>query len=109
MEKMTDLQVKGNAAIAVWLKIPSTPGRFGGLYYGGHDLEKAGLPFSTGWMGTGTDTLKFHSSWDWLMVPIGIMSNRCEEPEILDDLRMALLCNDINTAFNEVVDLIEQF
>jgi hypothetical protein len=50
--------------------------------------------------------LKYHSSWDWLMSCIGKLSNQCEEPEELDNLKYALLCNDIDTAFNFVVDYI---
>lgn len=37
-------------------------------YYQGMDLKSVGLPFSPGWMGTGTNDLKFSTSWDWLMV-----------------------------------------
>lgn len=39
-------------------------------WYNATDIEKAGLPFSPGAMGNGTDTLKFKSSWDWLMVVV---------------------------------------
>lgn len=52
---------------------------------------------------------KFHSSWDWLMSCIGKISNQCEEPEELDDLKYALLCNDINTAWIFVVDYLTKF
>jgi len=51
--------------------------------------------------------MEFHSSWDWLMPVVGKLSNQCEEPEELDNLRMCLLCNDIEGAYSEVVSLIE--
>ena len=38
---------------------------------------------------------KFHSSWDWLMPVIGKISSQCEEPEELDNLKYALLTNNI--------------
>lgn len=49
---------------------------------------------------------QFHTSWNELMPVVGKLSNIIEEPEELDELRMALLCNDIDTAYNNVVDLI---
>lgn len=52
------------------------------------------------------EDLKFNSSWDWLMPCIGKISNICEEPEELDGLKYALLCNDIETAWNFVVDYL---
>lgn len=53
--------------------------------------------------------LKFHSSWDWLMPCIGKISNQCEEPEELDRLKYALLCDDIDTAWIFVVDYLTKF
>lgn len=47
--------------------------------------------------------IKYHSSWDWLMPVIAKISNGCEEPEELDGLKYALLCDDIDTAWNFVV------
>ena len=52
--------------------------------------------------------LKYHPSWDWLMPVIGKISTNCENPEELDNLKYALLCNDINTAYNFVIDYLEQ-
>ena len=37
-------------------------------WYDGYELHKAGLPFAYGAMGNGTNDLKFHESWDWLMI-----------------------------------------
>lgn len=54
------------------------------------------------------DGLKYHSSWDWLMPAIGKISNQCEEPEELDGLKYALLCDDINTAWVFVVDYLSK-
>ena len=54
------------------------------------------------------DDMLFHDSWDWLMPCIGKISNQCEEPENLDGLKYALLCNDINTAYKIVIDYITQ-
>lgn len=51
---------------------------------------------------------RYHSSWDWLIPCIGKISNQCDEPEELDGLKYALLCNDIDTAFNFIVDYINQ-
>ena len=48
----------------------------------------------------------FHRSWDWLMPCIGKISNECEEPEELDELKYALLCNDIETAWKFVVNYL---
>lgn len=51
--------------------------------------------------------IKFHSSWDWLIPCIGKISHQCEEPEELDGLKYALLCDDINTAWKFVVDYLK--
>lgn len=50
--------------------------------------------------------LLYHSSWNWLMPVIGKISENCEEPEELDSLKYALLCDDINTAWSFVVDYL---
>lgn len=50
----------------------------------------------------------YHSSWDWLMPCIGKISNLCEVPEELDGLKYALLCNDIDTAWEFVVDYLKK-
>lgn len=52
---------------------------------------------------------KYHESWDWLMPVVGVISSQCEEPEELDDLRMALLCADIDTAYSEVIRCIKGY
>jgi len=49
---------------------------------------------------------EYRSNWNWLMPVVGKLSNNSEEPEEMDGLRMCLLCNDIEEAFNEVASLI---
>jgi hypothetical protein len=41
------------------------------------------------------------------MPVIGRISSNCEEPEKLDDLKYALLCDDIETAWKFVVDYLD--
>jgi len=52
------------------------------------------------------EDLKYHSSWDWLIPCIGKISNQCEEPEELDDLKYALLTNNIEEAWKFVVSYL---
>lgn len=53
--------------------------------------------------------LEYHMSWNWLVPVCGSISDICEEPEELDELRMALLCADIDTAWKECVDWITNY
>lgn len=53
--------------------------------------------------------LEFHKSYDWLIPVCGKISRICEEPEELDELRMALLCADIDTAWKECVNWITNY
>jgi hypothetical protein len=75
-------------------------------WYNGWELHKAGVPFAYGAMGNGTHDLKFHTSWDWLMPVVGKITSTNEEPEELDNLRAALLCADLQTAFSEVCNIL---
>lgn len=52
------------------------------------------------------EQMLFHSSWDWLMPCIGKISNVCEEPEELDGLKYALLTNNIEEAWEFVVNYL---
>jgi hypothetical protein len=52
------------------------------------------------------EDLKYHSSWDWLMPVVGKITSTNEEPEELDNLRVALLCADLQTAFSEVCNIL---
>lgn len=98
--KTNDL-LEGNKLIAEFMGVIPDNG-----FYDGFKLYKAGLPFHYGAMGNGTHNPPFETSWDWLMPVIGKISNQCEEPEELDGLKYALLCNDIETAFQFVVDYL---
>jgi hypothetical protein len=53
--------------------------------------------------------LLYHKSWNWLMPVIGKISNQCEEPEELDDLKYALLTNNIEEAYIFVTSYIESY
>lgn len=50
----------------------------------------------------------YDEDWNELMPVIGKISGGCEEPEELDGLKYALLCNDIDTAYDYVVDYIQE-
>lgn len=60
-------------------------------------------------IGYEANELKFHYSWDWLMPCIGKISNQCEEPEELDDLKYALLTDNIEEAYIFVTSYIESY
>jgi hypothetical protein len=62
---------------------------------------------NTGWTSEQISNAEFHTRWDWLMPVIGKISNECEEPEELDELKYALLCNDIETAWKFVVNYLD--
>ena len=53
--------------------------------------------------------LRFHSSWDWLMPCIGKISNQCEEPDELDNLKYCLLTNNIEEAWKFVVNYLTYY
>lgn len=57
--------------------------------------------------GRTSQSLKYDTDWNELMPVIGKISNKCEEPEELDELKYALLCNDIETAWEFVVDYLD--
>lgn len=48
----------------------------------------------------------YHCNWNELMPVIGKISNSCEEPEELDDLKYALLTNNIDEAYKFVVSYL---
>lgn len=53
------------------------------------------------------EVLSYHNSWDMLMPVIGRISDECEEPDELDNLKYALLTNNIQEAYRFVVDYIK--
>lgn len=55
------------------------------------------------------EDFRFHESWDWLMPCIGKISEQCEEPEELDGLKYALLTNNIEEAWQFVVNYLTNF
>ena len=65
MEPTEKQIIDGNRLIAEFMGVAPHDG-----WYDGWELQKAGLPFSMGAMGNGTDSLKFHLSWDWLMFAV---------------------------------------
>lgn len=95
-----DKIIEGNKLIAKFMggHLSDHPELNGIKVWHGYDLVEGRLNLPT--------TLTFHSSWDWLMPCIGKISNECEEPEELDGLKYALLCNDIDTAWRFVVDYL---
>jgi hypothetical protein len=50
---------------------------------------------------------EYYTDWNWLMPCIGKISNQCEEPDELDNLKYALLTNNIEEAYKFVVNYIE--
>ena len=53
--------------------------------------------------------LKYHLSWDWLMPVIEKITELCEEPQELDELKHALLCVDIKSVYFIVVEFIKEY
>jgi len=49
----------------------------------------------------------YDKSWDCLMPVVGKISSNCEEPEELDGLKYALLSDDIETAWEFIVDRLK--
>jgi len=50
---------------------------------------------------------QYHLSWDWLMPVIEKITELCEEPQELDELKHALLCVDIKSVYFIVVEFIK--
>lgn len=55
------------------------------------------------------DGLQYKYSWNWLMPVVGRISDISEEPEELDGLKYALLTNNLEEAWFEVVKLINWY
>lgn len=52
--------------------------------------------------------LKYDNSWEWLMPVIAKIAHDCEEPEELDGIKYAMFADDIDTAWEYVIDLIKE-
>jgi len=52
---------------------------------------------------------RYHKSWDWLMPVIEKITELCEEPQELDELKHALLCVDIKSVYFIVVEFIKEY
>jgi len=50
---------------------------------------------------------RYHKSWDWLMPVIEKITELCEEPQELDELKHALLCVDIKSVYFIIVEFIK--
>jgi len=65
------MTTENNKLLAEFMGVkPEITGYYSGRkenWYDGYQLHKAGLPFNYGAMGNGTNDLKFHNCWDWLM------------------------------------------
>ena len=53
-------------------------------------------------------SMKYNSSWDWLMPVIEKVKSVTQEPEELDTLRDTLWWGSMEDIFNEVVDYIKR-
>jgi hypothetical protein len=51
--------------------------------------------------------MQYDTSWDWLMPVIENITELCEEPQELDELKHALLCVDIKSVYFIVVEFIK--
>lgn len=88
-----------------------------GTWYNGNDLYKAGLPFSCGAMGNGTEQLKFHESWDWLMVAVekierglGYAVKICQSDCSINDPQIYEFGETkIEATYNAVLEFIEWY
>lgn len=88
-------------------------------WYNGQELKKAGFPFSPGLMGNGTDDLKCHSSWDWLIPvikkihkTIGVkLIDNCttEEWNIYKTIDNLSFYQDIDSIYFYVVEFINWY
>lgn len=90
--------LEGNKLIAEFIQLRGEYDEDKDLIYLESDIDGKGVySFSE---------LKYHTSWDWLMPCIGKISNVCEEPEELDELKYALLTNNIEEAWKFVVNYL---
>lgn len=74
--------VESNKLIAKFMGVRPEKTKFTENWYDGQELKDAGLPFSPGIHGNGTDTLKFYSSWDWLMPVVEKIENLDQDKRV---------------------------
>lgn len=55
------------------------------------------------------EDLHYHISWDWLMPVVRKISNLCEEPAELDNIKYGLLSADIDSVYGYVIELIKEY
>ena len=107
MQSMTQEEVlEGNKIISSFINVHN---EIGDIYYipefGEYQNNYGSIEYTETF---NSKDLKYNSDWNWLMPCIGKISNECEEPEELDDLKYALLFNDIDTAYKFVVDYLNK-
>ena len=98
-----------NKLIAGFMGLPLVPCSIGtedGIVYEGYQHPKGGTPFTA-------DGLQYKYSWDWLMPVVREVQTRYEVDEGIeidyDELQHAVMDNDIERAYEEVVELIKQY
>ena len=98
-----------NKLIAEFMGLPLVPCSIGtedGIVYEGYQHPKGGTPFTA-------DGLQYKYSWDWLMPVVREVQTRYEVDEGIeidyDELQHAVMDNDIERAYEEVVELIKQY
>ena len=98
-----------NKLIAEVMGLPLVPCSIGtedGIVYEGYQHPKGGTPFTA-------DGLQYKYSWDWLMPVVREVQTRYEVDEGIeidyDELQHAVMDNDIERAYEEVVELIKQY
>ena len=53
--------------------------------------------------------LEYYDNWQWLMPVIEKITELCEEPQELDELKHALLCVDIESVYFIIVEFIKEY
>ena len=98
-----------NKLIPEFMGLPLVPCSIGtedGIVYEGYQHPKGGTPFTA-------DGLQYKYSWDWLMPVVREVQTRYEVDEGIeidyDELQHAVMDNDIERAYEEVVELIKQY
>ena len=91
--------IEGNKLIAEFITIGVNT-ETGWLHFRHPEIEAAPSDY---------EYYRFEESWDWLMPCIGKISNQCEEPDELDNLKYCLLTNNIEEAWKFVVNYLTYY